>query len=103
MRYLEIAQRPDRTPTQEDRLRTATLHVLDGEWAELKQVRQVHGPTRITAVRSLAPRCKGFSVEVMCRSEKSATDLVVAWCNPAAVQHGNPKAGVSTTGSATKP
>ena len=103
MRYPEIAQRPDRTPTQEDRLRTATLHVLDGEWAELKQVRQAHGPTRITAVRSLAPRFKGFSVDVLCRNEEVATDLLVAWCNPSAYQQGSRKAAAPATGSAKKP
>ncbi len=101
MRYRDFAS--DKPTTYKHRCNLATIHVLDGEWAESKQVRQAHGPTRITAVRSLAPRFKGFSVDVLCGNEKMATDLAVAWCNPSALQHGSPKAGVSTTGSATKP
>ena len=101
MRYRDFAS--NQPTTREHRCNIATLHVLDGEWAELKQVRQAHGPTRITAVRSLAPRFKGFSVDLVCSSRVSAIDLVVAWCNPAAFQHGNRKTNISTTGSATKP
>ncbi len=100
MRYRDFAS--DQPTTYEHRCNIATLHVLDHEWSELKKLRQTHGPTRITAVRSLAPRFKGFSVDLVCSSRVSAIDLVVAWCNPSAVQHGSPKAGVSTTGSATK-
>ena len=101
MRYRDFAS--DKPTTYKHRCNIATLHVLDGEWAELKQVRQAHGPTRITAVRSLAPRFKGFSVDVLCHNEKSAIDLVVAWCNPSALQQGNRKTQASATGSATKP
>jgi hypothetical protein len=101
MRYRDFAS--DKPTTYKHRCNIATLHVLDGEWAELKQIRQAHGPTRITAVRSLAPRFKGFSVEVMCRSEKSATDLLVAWCNPSALQKGSREASASITCTTTKP
>ena len=101
MRYRDFAS--DQPTTYEHRCNIATLHVLDHEWSELKKLRQSTSPTRIVAVRSLAPRFKGFSVDVLCRNDKSATDLVVAWCNPSALQHGSPKAGVSATGSATKP
>ena len=101
MRYRDFAS--DKPTTYKHRCNLATIHVLDGEWAELKQVRQAHGPTRITAVRSLAPRFKGFSVDLVCSSPGAAIDLLVAWCNPSALQHGSPKVGALTTGSKTKP
>ncbi len=101
MRYRDFAS--DKSTTYNHHCNIATLHVLDHEWSELKKLRQSTNPTRIVAVRSLAPRFKGFSVDVLCRNEDVATDLVVAWCNPSTLQQGNRKTKASATGSATKP
>src|ERR671913_87891 len=101
MRYRDFAS--DQPTTYEHRCNIATLHVLDHEWSELKKLRQTMSPTRIVAVRSLAPRFKGFSVDLVCSSRVSAIDLLMAWCNPAALQHGSRKTSVSATGSTTKP
>lgn len=76
MRYFEIAER---SAEQQRRMNTATVHVLDQEWSELAEIRRAHGPNRIIAVRPLAPRFEGFSVDVLCRDPGTAVDLVAHW------------------------
>ena len=100
MRYRDFAS--NKPITHEHRCYIATLHVLDDELAELKKLRQAMSPTRIVAVRSLAPRFSGFSVDLVCSSRVSAIDLVVAWCNPSALHQGSLN-GASATGFTTKP
>ena len=53
------------------------------EWSELSKVRKAHGPTRVLAVRPLAPDFHGISVEILCRDPSNAVDLVVDWCRMA--------------------
>ena len=77
MRFREIASRDHKTP---DRLRTCTLYVEAGRFPDLTACRLAHGrPTRIVAVRSLAPRFKGCSVDVLCDGPEAALGLLVAW------------------------
>ncbi|WP_201860145.1 hypothetical protein [Microvirga soli] len=74
MRYSDFA--PTQTSTFKKRLRTVTLYVLDdAEWALLTKIRKATGPSRIIAVRSLAPRYQGFSVDVLCKDVDAAWEL----------------------------
>jgi hypothetical protein len=77
MRHHEITVTPAKDP--EARLRTVTLYVPRHEWHRLNAIRQVYGPTRVTAQRSLAPRFPGHSVDVECSSPEVASKLLGAW------------------------
>ena len=78
MRYRDFASSQE--TTYEERLRTATLYLLDQtEWAVLAKIREATGPSRIIAVRSLAPRFRGFSVDIMCKDVDAAWELFGNW------------------------
>jgi hypothetical protein len=82
MRFHEFATR--RQPDK-DHLRTCVLYVPEGRFPHLTACRRAHGcPTRLVAVRSLGPRWKGCSVEILCDSAASAVDHLVAWCRSSA-------------------
>jgi hypothetical protein len=100
MRYRDFAS--DQPTTHEHRCNVATLYVLDHEWSELKRIRQTNAPTRITAVRSLAPRFEGFSVDIVCSSPDAAIDLLVAWCWHPASHDGSTKAEALFAPSSSK-
>ena len=77
MRFSEFATHPQ---PEKVNLRTCTLYVPAGQFPELTACRLAHGrPTRLVAVRSLAPRVTGCSVDVLCDSAEEAVDLLVAW------------------------
>lgn len=81
MRYRDIA--PSQVSTYKKRLRTVTLYVLDdAEWALLTKIRKATAPSRVIAVRSLAPRFQGFSVEIVCKDVDAAWDLFGNWHDP---------------------
>lgn len=101
MRYRDFAA--DQPPAHKHRCNIATLNVMDHEWSELKKIRQANGPTRIAAVRSLAPRFQGFSVEIECSDGDAAVDLLVAWCKPAALRQCSPRIGTSDARCNPKP
>jgi hypothetical protein len=77
MRYHEIIVTHAKDP--EARLRTVTLYVPRHEWQRLTAIRQVYGPTRVTARRALAPQFPGHSVDVECSSPDVASKLLGAW------------------------
>lgn len=78
MRYRDLV--PDQTTTYKERLRTATLYVLDdAEWAILANIQSAMKPSRIVGVRLLAPRFCGFSVDVLCSDIDAAWELFCRW------------------------
>ena len=77
MRFREFVARDHETP---DRLRTCVLYIGKNEFPNFTACRLAHGrPTRILAVRSLAPRFRGCSVDVLCDSVGAVMDLLIAW------------------------
>ena len=78
MRYRDFASNQEKS--YEERLRTATLYLLhQAEWAVLTKIRKAMGPSRVIGVRSLAPRFRGFSVDILCEDVDSAWELFAKW------------------------
>ncbi len=78
MRYRDFASNPE--TTHEEFLRTVSLYVLNqAEWALLTKIRESMGPSRIIEVRSLSPRFRGFSIDVLCEDIDSAWELLGKW------------------------
>lgn len=76
MRFYEISRR-----YHEERqkfLSTATLFVLEGEWARLKAIIRRFRAAEITEVRPLC-RFSGMSVDVVCQSPDDASKLFGIW------------------------
>ncbi len=77
MRYFELAE-PEHPAKREKPHHIASLAVYQGEEADLKAIRDAHGPTQIVGTKKV-PIIPVVQVEVLCKDPETAWALREAW------------------------